>query len=74
MVIAGTKGKLVVIGVLGTHAPLDLLQLLFEAARSIPETLEDTSDRAHIIVFLDDTLLIVFLRLPVILLGNSGNP
>ena len=44
IVIAGAKGELIIVGILGSDAPLHLLQLLLESAGGIAETLEDTTD------------------------------
>ena len=71
MMIARTDRELVVVHILGTDAPLDLLQLLLKAARGIAETLEDTTDGTDITVFPTYTVLIVGIAL-ALLLGRNG--
>ena len=71
MVITGTEGKLVVVGVFSTHAPLYLLQLLLETARGIVEALEDTGNRTDVVVFFYHTTFIVLFRLTIVLFGNG---
>ena len=69
MVIACTQGELVVIHIFAAHTPVYLLQLFLKTARRIAETLEYTTYAAHVVIVALDTLLIVFRRLTVVLLG-----
>ena len=46
MMVASTQSKLVMINILATHAPLNLLQLLLKSAGSIAEALEDAAYKA----------------------------
>ena len=73
VVVSCTKSELVVVNVLGTHAPLNLLHLLLEAVRCVVEALEHTADTRHVVVLL---LLAhgIFLRtLTLVLLRIGGN-
>ncbi len=58
------------IDILGSNAPLYLLQLLLEAARGIAEALEHSRYGAHITILLDDTCLIVGTALALFLHGD----
>ena len=59
MVITGTQGETVVVGVFGTHAPLNFLQFLLEAVGGIVETLEHTRDATHVVVVLYGVGLVI---------------
>ena len=63
VVVTGTKGKLIVVSVLGTYAPLYLLQRSLETTLRIAETLENTADGRLVIILIVQTLLIVFIQL-----------
>ena len=73
MVITGTQGELVVVDIFGTHAPLNLLQLLLETTRSIAKALEDTGDRTYVVILFDDATLVILGRFTFVLLGNGGH-
>ena len=59
MVVTGTQRELVVIDILRTDAPLNLLHLLLETAGSIVETLEDGRDGTEVVVLVQHALLVV---------------
>ena len=73
MVVTGTQRELVVVDIFCTDAPLNLLQLLLETARSIAKALEDTADGTHVAILFQHSTLIFLSRLTIVLLGNGGN-
>ena len=71
--ITGTKGELIVVPILGTHTPLNLLQLFLETIRCIAKALHDTTNRRDVVVVFLHTLLISLGRLAFFLLRIGGN-
>ena len=73
MMIACTQGELVVVDILGTHAPLHLLKLLLEASGGIAEALEDTADAGDVAVLAAHAVLIVAVGLVHLLSRHGGH-
>ena len=50
VVITSTQHETIIVSILSTQTPLNLLHLLLESVRGIIETLEDTSDGRNVII------------------------
>ena len=61
MVVTRTHAELVMVDVFCTNAPIDFLQLFFEAAGGVVETFENSADGRHVVVLGADTLPVVVL-------------
>ena len=61
------------IHILGTNAPLNLLQLLLEPSRSIAKALKKATNGAYVAVLSAHTILIVAVRLAFLLAGHGGH-
>ena len=63
VVVTGTQRELVVIHIFCSNAPVYLLKFFFCTTRSIAKALENARNRRYIVVFLLQTVLIIYFRL-----------
>ena len=73
VVVTGTEGEFFVIGVLGTYAPLYLFQFTLETTLGVAEALENTADGRLVIVFIVQSLLVVFVQFVGSLQRHGGH-